>query len=55
LSRPAVKKIQILKIHDGGGRDLEKLKNCRISTAFWLISTKFGAATLLDPLEPFDH
>ena len=44
LSRPTVKKIEIWKIQDGGGRHLEKSKNRHILAAFWPILTKFGTA-----------
>ena len=38
-------KIQILQIHDSGGRHLKNRKNCHISQTVWPISTKFGTVT----------
>jgi len=36
---------EILKIQDGGGRHIEKLKNCHISATVPWIATKFGTGT----------
>jgi len=42
-------KFQILKIHDGGRRHLEKSKNLNISALVRAISTKFDTVMLFDP------
>jgi len=51
LSRPTIKKIEILKIHDGGGRHLEKSKNRHILATIEPTATKFGTLTQFDPLD----
>jgi len=51
LSCPIVKNLQILKIQDGDGRYLGKLKNHHISAMVGPIATKFGTLTQFDPLQ----
>jgi len=43
--------LKIYKIHDSGGRHLEKLKDHYISAAVRAISTKFGTVTQFDHLD----
>jgi len=50
LERNICLNFQNLKVQDGSGRHLEKLKNCHISATVWPISTKFGTAMQCDPL-----
>ena len=49
LSRATVK-FQILKIQDGGGRNLGKSKNGQISGTVRPIAAKFGTMMYFDPL-----
>jgi len=44
-------KTEILKIQEGDGRYLKKLKNHHISAMDWPLSTKFGTAMPLSLLD----
>jgi len=52
---PNVKKFQIVKIQDGGGRHVKKSKNHHILAAIQAISTKFGTHLYFDLLDLFDR
>jgi len=49
LNRSINEKFQLLKIHDGGRRHLEKLKNGHVSATVQPIGTKIGLVTNIGP------
>ena len=55
LNRPDRLKFEIFKIQDGGGRHLEKSKNCHISAVVGPILTTFGTMMQFEPLDRPDR